>query len=56
MEKPATRLDIRQADGRTAVIDIKGDVTAACEPVLMSAYEEAAAAGCPAAGAQLQRP
>jgi anti-sigma B factor antagonist len=26
-----------------AIVDIKGDVTAACEPVLMSAYEEAGA-------------
>src|SRR5208283_1913310 len=39
MEKPATRLDIRQADGRTAIIDIRGDVTAASESALMSAYE-----------------
>ena len=45
MEKPATRLDIRQADGRTAVIDIRGDVTAASESALMSAYEEAAQQG-----------
>ena len=45
MEKPATRLDIRQADGRTAIIDIRGDVTAASESVLMSAYEEAARQG-----------
>jgi anti-anti-sigma factor len=45
MEKPATRLDIRQADGRTAVINIRGDVTAASESALMSAYEEAAQQG-----------
>ena len=45
MEKPATRMDIRQADGRTAVIDIRGDVTAASESALMSAYEEAAQQG-----------
>ena len=45
MEKPATRLDIRQADGRTAVIDIRGDITAASESALMSAYEEAAQQG-----------
>ena len=45
MEESATRTDIRQADGRTTVIDIRGDVTAASEPVLMSAYEEAARHG-----------
>lgn len=45
MEKPATRLGIRQADGRTAVIDIRGDVTAASESALMSAYEEATQQG-----------
>ena len=45
MEKPATRMDIRQADGRTAVIDIRGDVTAASESVLMSAYEKSAQQG-----------
>ena len=45
MEESATRTDTRQADGRTTVIDIRGDVTAASEPVLMSAYEEAARQG-----------
>ena len=45
MEESATRTDIRQADGRTTVIDIRGDVTAASESVLMSAYEEAARQG-----------
>ena len=45
MEESATRTGIRQADGRTTVIDIRGDVTAASEPVLMSAYEEAARHG-----------
>ena len=38
-------MDIRQADGHTAVLDISGDVTAASESVLMSAYEEAAQQG-----------
>ena len=38
MEERATRMDIRQADGHTAVLDISGDVTAASESVLMSAY------------------
>ena len=45
MEEPPTRMNIRQADGRTAVIDIRGDVTAASESVLMSAQEEAARQG-----------
>ncbi|MGO9781581.1 MAG: STAS domain-containing protein [Streptosporangiaceae bacterium] len=45
MEERATRMDIRQADGRTAIIDIRGDVTASSESVLMPAYEEAARQG-----------
>jgi len=40
-----TSTDVRQVGDLAAVIDIKGDVTAASEPVLMSAYEEAAAQG-----------
>ncbi len=38
----APGLGVRKADGRTSVIDIKGDITAASEPALMAAYEEAA--------------
>ena len=34
-------MHVRQVGDRAAVIDIKGDVTAASEPVLMSAYEQA---------------
>ncbi len=45
MEERATRMDIRQADGRTAIIDIGGDVTAASESVLMSAYDKSAQQG-----------
>ena len=45
MEHSPTRIDIRQADGRTAVIDISGDVTAASESALMSAQEQAARQG-----------
>ncbi len=45
MDGPRTTTDVRQAGDLVAVIDIKGDVTAASEPVLMSAYEEAAAQG-----------
>ena len=45
MNEPTVRMDVRQAGGSMAVVDIKGDVTAACEPVLMSAYEEASGGG-----------
>jgi anti-sigma B factor antagonist len=45
MEAPAVRMDVRQAGSGVAVVDIKGEVTTACEPVLMAAYEEAEAGG-----------
>ena len=45
MDESATRMDIRKADGLTAVIDIRGDVTAASEAILMSAYEDATRQG-----------
>ena len=45
MDESPTRTDIRKADRLTAVIDISGDVTAASEAILMSAYEEAARQG-----------
>lgn len=45
MENSVTCASVRKADGLTAVIDISGDVTAASEPVLMSAYEEAGQLG-----------
>jgi len=45
MGEPAVSMDVRQAGGSVAVVDIKGDVTTACEPVLMSAYEEATSGG-----------
>ena len=41
MAEPTTTMHVRQVGDRAAVIDIKGDVTAASEPVLMSAYEQA---------------
>jgi anti-sigma B factor antagonist len=40
MSEPTT-VQVRQGGGLTAVIDITGDVTAASEPVFMSAYEQA---------------
>ncbi len=43
--EPKTSTDVRQVGDLAAVLDIKGEVTAASEPVLMSADEEAAAQG-----------
>jgi anti-sigma B factor antagonist len=45
MDAPSLRMDVRQAGGSVAVVDISGDVTAACEPVLMSAFDEASSQG-----------
>jgi len=45
MDKPVTSTDVRQVGNRTAVIDIKGDVTAESESVLMSGYEQAVMQG-----------
>ena len=41
MGAPAITMDVRRVGEKTAVVDIKGEVTAACEPVLRSAYEAA---------------
>jgi anti-sigma B factor antagonist len=43
--EPESTMHVRLAGDRAAVIDIKGDVTAASEPVLMSAYEQAGRQG-----------
>ncbi len=45
MNDPAVTMSVRRAGSATAIIDIKGDVTADCEPTLMSAYEEATSGG-----------
>ena len=45
MGEPAVSMDVRPAGGSVAVVDIKGEVTTACEPVLMAAYEEASSGG-----------
>ena len=37
MSAPAITMDVRRIGDEVAVVDIKGEVTAACEPVLMSA-------------------
>ena len=41
MDNAVTTLAVRKAGGLTSVVDITGDITAASEPALMSAYEEA---------------
>jgi anti-anti-sigma factor len=45
MDKSMTGMGVRMADRLTSVIDIRGDVTAASEPALMAAYEEASRQG-----------
>jgi anti-sigma B factor antagonist len=45
MENSVTCAEVRRAGGLTSVIDISGDVTAASESALMSAYEQAARQG-----------
>jgi anti-sigma B factor antagonist len=45
MTTPTVAMDVRQVGRDIAVVDIKGDVTAACETTLMSAYDEATSAG-----------
>ena len=45
MSAPSITMNVRRVGGTIAIVDIKGDVTAACEPVLMSAYEEASGPG-----------
>jgi anti-sigma B factor antagonist len=41
MDVPAITMDVRRVSETVVVVDIRGEVTAACEPVLMSAYEAA---------------
>ncbi|MEO8106030.1 MAG: STAS domain-containing protein [Actinomycetes bacterium] len=45
MSEPQVTMSVHVPERGTAVIEISGEVTAACEPVLMSAYEEACAPG-----------
>ena len=45
MTESTVTMDVRQTDSGVAVIDIKGEVTATCEPVLSRAYEEASTSG-----------
>jgi anti-sigma B factor antagonist len=48
MTTPTLSLDVRPVDARTAVIDIRGDVTAASEEPLAAAYDEATQTGAQA--------
>ncbi|MGH3492001.1 MAG: STAS domain-containing protein [Sciscionella sp.] len=41
MDTSTVSMDVRRVGGATAVVDIRGEVTAACEPQLMSAYAAA---------------
>jgi anti-sigma B factor antagonist len=45
MDGPVVTMHVRRVADTMAVVDIKGEVTAGCEPVLMSAYEEASGPG-----------
>ena len=40
MDAPTVSMDVRHIAAGTAVVDIAGEVTAACEPILMSAYQQ----------------
>ncbi len=41
MPELSVTMDVRKVGDNASVIDIKGDVTAACEGVLMDAYQQA---------------
>ena len=41
MPELSVTMDVRKVGDTASVIDIKGDVTAACEAVLMDAYQQA---------------
>lgn len=45
MPQMAINMSVRHVSERAAVVDIKGDVTAACEQVLMDAYTQASDGG-----------
>ncbi len=45
MTEPLVSMDVRHVGSSTAVVDIKGDVTATCEAPLMAAYEDASVGG-----------
>jgi anti-sigma B factor antagonist len=41
MERQIGTMDVREVNGRVSVVDIRGDVTSASEPVLSEAYARA---------------
>jgi anti-sigma B factor antagonist len=43
MSQAAVAMDVREAGHRASVVDIRGEVTAACEEPLMEAYSKASA-------------
>jgi anti-sigma B factor antagonist len=45
MPEAATTFDVREVSGETRVIDIKGDITAQSEDVLMDAYSRSSGPG-----------
>jgi len=45
MPEAATRFDVREVSEQTRVIDIKGDITAQSEDVLMDAYNRSSGTG-----------
>jgi anti-sigma B factor antagonist len=42
MTEPAVRMDVRRPNAVASVLDIRGELTAACEQTLMDAYAQAA--------------
>ncbi len=44
MNAPMVTMEVRRGPNGSAIVDIKGEVTSSCEPVLMSAYEDAGGA------------
>lgn len=44
MNVPTVTMEVRLGPQGTAIVDIKGEVTSACEAVLMAAYESAGGA------------
>ena len=45
MPAPTVSMDVRTVGDRAGVIDIKGDVTSTCEPVLTAAHDQLTSAG-----------
>jgi anti-sigma B factor antagonist len=45
MPEARVSMSVRRPDSTISIIDIEGEITAFCEPVLMSAYDDAALNG-----------